>query len=144
MTKEQAEAKEILDQHQVLNYEVKFVKLDDLDKELSRYEYGFLLREEHIVNRVSTPTKMNSYLSVGLIPIYTDVIDSFEENLNLEPYAIKCKLEDKEESIVNKISKNRNVNYQEYYKLCENNFIEYYDDSYNIERIKRTLITILG
>ena len=143
LTKEQVEAKEILDQYQVLNYEIRFVKLDDLDKELSCYEYGFLLREKHIVNQVSTPTKMNSYLSVGLIPIYTDVIDSFEDNLNLEPYAIKCKLEDNEESIVDKISRNRNVDYHAYYKLCENNFKEYYDDFYNIESIKRTLIKML-
>jgi len=83
LTKDKVRANELLTKYNIKNSQVKFIPLEDLDDELKKYKYGFLIREDHIVNNVSTPTKMNSYLANGIIPIYTNVIDSF--NLNL-PY----------------------------------------------------------
>lgn len=142
LTKEQEEAEDILERYRINNYEVKFVRLEDLDVELSRYEYGFLLREKHIVNQVSTPTKMNSYLAVGLRPIYTNVIDSFEKNLDLEQYAIKFSLDDNYKSIAKRIVENKSydIDYQLFYEKCYDNFEQYYDDKFNIQRIEETLI----
>lgn len=81
LTKKTNEALMLLNKFGIKNGKVKFVKLEDLDNELSHYKYGFLIRDNHIVNNVSTPTKMNSYLANGIIPIYTDVIDDFKINL---------------------------------------------------------------
>lgn len=39
--------------------------------------YGFILRKDSIVNRVATPTKLSSYMSVGVIPIFSVVLDDF-------------------------------------------------------------------
>lgn len=81
LTKQSEEASKLLEKFSIKNGTIKFVSLDSLDNELSQYKYGFLIRENHIVNNVSTPTKMNSYLANGIIPIYTDVIADFKSNL---------------------------------------------------------------
>lgn len=139
-TKEQEEARAILEKYEVKNYEILFVSLDQLDQELSQYEYGFLIREKHSVNRVSTPTKMNSYLSVGIIPIYTNVIEDFEENIDLKEYALKFDFSSPKIEIAQKIAQQAPVDYQAYLRICESNFEAYYDDLYNCQRIDTTLI----
>lgn len=79
LTKEKDKANELVKIYKIRNYSISFVSLEELDDELRKYKYGFLIREDHIVNNVSTPTKMNSYLANGIIPIYTNVIDDFEK-----------------------------------------------------------------
>lgn len=141
-TREKEEALEVLRKYAIKNYEIKYVSLEELEQELSKFKYGFILREKHIINRVSTPTKMNSYLSVGLMPIYTDVIDSFEENLNLSPYSIKFNSDASLEAMANTIHAHNQapINYGEFYDICQQNFESYYDDSYNISKIEKELI----
>lgn len=53
-------------------------------QELQRYyriaHYGFVLREDMVINRVSCPTKLVEYLQAGIIPIVlTPKIGDFEE-----------------------------------------------------------------
>ena len=81
LTKDKAKAEELIKKYNIKNYKISFVSLNNLDAELMKYKYGFLIRQDHIVNNVSTPTKMNSYLANGVIPIYTNVIDDFNENI---------------------------------------------------------------
>lgn len=142
LTKEKEEAIRILEKYEIKNYEIKFVGLDDLDFELSKYKYGFILRENDPINLVSTPTKMNTYLSVGLMPIYTKAIDSFEKNLQLDNYEVKFEVDSNLEEIADKILKHNelDINYLHYFNVCESNFKKYYDDDYNIELITNTLI----
>jgi len=85
--------------------------LELLQSELSHYKYGFLLRKDHVVNRVSTPTKMNSYLSAGIIPIYTSAVEAFEENIDLGDFELKFNNLNIEEIVSNLI-------------LMENKFID--------------------
>ena len=73
----------------IKNYTIKYVSLDNLDAELLKYKYGFLLRENHIVNNVATPTKMNSYLASHLIPIYSTAVQDFNDNIDLGEFTIK-------------------------------------------------------
>jgi hypothetical protein len=85
------------------NIEVKYIPLSDIDKELEQYKYAFLLRDDIEVNRVATPTKMNTYLANGLIPIYSDVVDSFRINLSQLKYRIIQNTEENSSSIISKI-----------------------------------------
>ena len=80
LTREQEKAHLLVKNYGIKNYKISFVSLENLDDELKKYKYGFLIRQNHIVNNVSTPTKMNSYLANGVIPIYTDVICDFNKN----------------------------------------------------------------
>lgn len=52
----------------------KYFLIDSvLPSELSKYyeisNYGFILRDDHTLNRVANPTKMGEYLDYGIIPI---------------------------------------------------------------------------
>ncbi|HCH8014075.1 TPA: hypothetical protein NJW72_003719, partial [Acinetobacter baumannii] len=82
LTKEKELAETMINNYKIKNYSIKYVSLENLDTELLKYKYGFLIRENHIVNNVATPTKMNSYLANGIIPIYSSFIDDFKVNFN--------------------------------------------------------------
>lgn len=79
----------------ITNYELKYVPVKQLQDELHKCKYGFIIRTNHIVNQVATPTKMNSYLAAYMIPIFSDGVDDFRRNINLDNYQImtKCPLD---------------------------------------------------
>lgn len=89
LTGEVEKGKQMCADYGVTRVEVKYVPLKELDEELSRYKYGLLLREEHVINRVATPNKFNTYLASGLIPIYSDVIKDFVEVFPTDAYCIR-------------------------------------------------------
>lgn len=74
---------------------IKYVPYQQLSEEIKQYKYGFILREDNIVNNVATPTKMNSYLASGIIPIYTDVVGAYKENLGRLQYAVPVQPDNK-------------------------------------------------
>ena len=89
LTREKERAFELLGKYGIQNAEVKYVPYYELNQELSKYKYGFLLRRDIKVNNVATPTKMNSYMSCGIIPIYSNVIGDFKEVLKDIKYKIE-------------------------------------------------------
>lgn len=78
----------------IQNFIIKYIPLKDLDEEMRKHKYGFILREDHLVNNVATPTKMNTYLANYLIPIYSNAVEDFVRNVNLGEFSIvaKCPL----------------------------------------------------
>lgn len=142
LTKDKEEAEKQIKAANIKNYKVLYVQLKDLEKELSRHKYGLMLREDHIVNNVSTPTKMNTYLSVGLMPIYTNVIEAFNTHLDLNQYEIKTSLTEEIVQVAEEIIQHDNliIEYDNYYKICQENFSNFYDDEYSIDKIKTELI----
>lgn len=93
LTADKEGAQRILEAYNV-SAEIKYIPLNELDKELQKYKYGFILRRDIPLNRVSTPTKLSSYLANGVIPIYSTVIDSFQEPLADKHYAIPADVND--------------------------------------------------
>lgn len=79
LTADKTRATELFAKHGIKHGTVKYVALDDLDEELAKYSYGFIIRDNIVVNNVATPTKMNSYLANGVIPIYSDVVVDFKK-----------------------------------------------------------------
>ncbi|WP_459189880.1 hypothetical protein ACGE0T_07350 [Parabacteroides sp. APC149_11_2_Y6] len=57
---------------------VRSVLPNELYKYYSISNYGFLLRDEHVLNNVAAPTKLIEYLYYGIIPIlkYADIGDN--------------------------------------------------------------------
>lgn len=92
-----------INEHSIKNYEIKYIPYQLLNEELHKYKYGFLLREDHIVNNVATPTKMNSYLSNYLIPIYSDAVDDFAKNINIGEFTLMARCPLNENDICNMI-----------------------------------------
>ena len=87
LTAQQDIAKGVLNKHGV-EAAMNYVPHDRVDEELRKYKYGFIIRDNNPVNRVATPTKMNSYMANGIIPVFTDVIGAFKQNLSRMKYSI--------------------------------------------------------
>lgn len=78
LTKDQEQARKLIDERGIENYETGFYPKEELPNILSEAKFGFVIREEHPVNAVATPTKISTYLSCGLIPIFSSCIRSFK------------------------------------------------------------------
>lgn len=124
----------------IVNYDIKYVPVKQLQEELHKCKYGFILRTDHIVNQVATPTKMNSYLAAYMIPIFSDGVDDFKRNVNLEEFEImgSCPLN------VNTIAKQiiefekTSKDYTKYKSIVQKIFDNHYNDSkyeYGISRM---------
>ncbi len=73
-------AKTILGNAGVKNYTVKCVPKEQVKKELDESVYGFVIRDDIVVNRVATPTKFSSYLASGVLPIYSECLEDYYKN----------------------------------------------------------------
>lgn len=81
-------AKNILEKNGINNVVVKFVRQDELSKELQDCKYGFIIRDDMPINNVATPTKLSTYLSNGMIPIVSDCIKEFKSMLTCLHYKV--------------------------------------------------------
>ena len=75
-------ATRLLNESHISNFIVKTVSKEEVSKELMDTSYGFILRENNIVNNVATPTKFSSYLSCGVLPIYSSSLCDFNEHFS--------------------------------------------------------------
>ncbi|UAY37203.1 hypothetical protein LAJ61_00340 [Moraxella osloensis] len=143
LTSDIKKAQELINKYQLKNVLVDYCELNKLQARLAHYKYAFLIRENHVVNNVSTPTKMNSYLAAGLIPIYTNVIDAFEANINLGDFAIKINPDNTNKIIANKILEHHNIkiDMDEFLEKCEKIFEKFYNDDIYIDRLMQTIDT---
>ena len=142
LTKEQDKARIILEQYQISNYEVKYVHLTELSTELSKYKYGFLLREDIEINRVATPTKLNSYLAAGVIPIYSNVITDFREHLSSFKYLINIKNINDFVGCSRQIiqfEQSTTINYKDVLTEYKAIFSQYYNREYYVNSITNVL-----
>lgn len=140
LTKDCGSVNQLLEKYDVQNVTVGYVELTDLHRELSKYKYAFLLRKDCTVNNVATPTKMNSYLAAGLIPIYTSVIDSFERNITLAEYELKFKNLQPSEVASKIIHFEASVpNWNRLLSIYESIFENYYNDENYIEMIREKI-----
>lgn len=87
LTAQQDLAKQMLGKHGI-EASMNYVPHDRVDEELRKYKYGFIIRDNNPVNRVATPNKMNSYMANGIIPVFTDVVGAFKQNLSGMKYSI--------------------------------------------------------
>lgn len=141
-TKEQKEAKRILRKYQVVAT-VKYVPYQQLNKELQQYKYGFIIREDIDVNNVATPTKMNSYMAVGIIPIYTNIVGTFKENLSHLEYAVPIDISsqkiDVEKLDLQKLYdlENKKIKAEDVLNEYNKVFETFYSEEYYIEKMTK-------
>lgn len=83
------EAKNVLERIGVQNYSVACVPKEKVFDELMDATYGFIIRTDSVVNNVATPTKFSSYMSAGVIPIFSSCLKDFAALSNNMKYAKK-------------------------------------------------------
>lgn len=135
LTKDLVEAEQMVKKYKLKDCKIYYVTLNDLDKELSKFQFGFLLRENININNVSTPTKMNSYLSSGIIPIYSDVIHAFKSNIDLGEFNMSLDKLENFDFLIQKII-DIEIDYEKFYEVCKIIFDKYYNDEINVCLIK--------
>lgn len=60
---------------------IVFKSLGDTDviNELSNYSFGFIFRDDNLINKVSSPIKVSEYISAGVVPIFKGCIGDFND-----------------------------------------------------------------
>lgn len=142
LTGDKENANRLIKKYGLNNVIVDYCKLDKLQEKLAEYKYAFLIRENNMVNNVSTPTKMNSYLASGLIPIYTDVIYDFEKNIKIDSLSIKLSADMPDKQVADKIMmhhKYNKIDTEVLYTSYEKIFMEYYNDGLYIGKLNEKL-----
>jgi hypothetical protein len=144
LTKQHEEAKALVEKYGLKDVCIKFVPLEQLNGELAKYKYGMLLRKDDIVNNVATPTKFNSYLAAGIIPIICQVIGDYESITNKMEYAVCVKDEKDIQTAFDKIDKLESQQILPQNVLLEYKriFDDYYNESKYIGTISRKLQSI--
>lgn len=77
LTREREAAESMIKSRGIRHYSVSHVPKEDVALELQKCKFGFCIREDDVVNRVATPTKLSSYVGNGVVPIFTHAIRDF-------------------------------------------------------------------
>ncbi len=80
-------AGQILREKKIKNYSVACVPKERVKQALEDATFGFVIRHDVDVNRVATPTKISSYLSAGVLPIYSSCLKDFHAQANGKAFA---------------------------------------------------------
>ncbi len=126
-------AESIINNTGIKNYSLECVSQDKIDFALSDCKFGFIIRDNTVINNVATPTKMGTYLANGVIPIFSSSIWSY--NCLSKKYGYLCCVEgcnvmDKIKELMDKkIEKDQIL--KEYKRL----FFEYYNKQKYIEEL---------
>ena len=139
LTKNKDAALETINRHGVKNYSIDFRPLDAMPEELEAAKFGFSLRKSHPVNHVSTPTKLSSYVSCGVIPIYSRHVCDFAGRAKDMTYAVAADPENDYgfEKIVTLC--NKSIDSGDVVAEFTDKFGEYYSKDYHINRIAEIL-----
>jgi len=121
----------------VKNYSVNCVPKEKVKAELEEVSYGFVLREDIIVNNVATPTKFSSYLSTGVIPIYSKCLEDFDSVAK----EMKCAFGTANPVNIDELIEF--INNTPDLSIIENEIKQIFDGYYNTERHVKNIARIL-
>lgn len=127
------EAAERICKEKIKNYSIEYVSNSELQEKLRRIKFGFILREDNIVNQVATPTKFSSYLANGVIPIFSKSIRSFDEESNEMEYVLRLESFDDTEKVIDFCNKGIDI------KQIQNEYRELFDSYYCPNRYVRII-----
>lgn len=136
LVKDRELAINLLTKYGVKNYEIDFVSINQLPDRLSNVKYGFILRKPSVINTVATPTKTLTYLSNGIIPIYSECLVGISEILKSSVYKVEIREGKELKSVINSVVKS--VDKEKILDDYKNIYKNYYDKEMHIERISDT------
>lgn len=133
LTFDTEKAKQILEERKIKNYSVKCVPKEQVKKELEDVTYGFIIRRDTDVNRVATPTKISSYLSAGVLPIYSPCLNDFHIQVDGKKLAFALNAEGPVDGLIRFV--NDGVDKDTVQKEIEELFDTYYSPENHINNI---------
>lgn len=136
-TKELEKANQLIIEYGVNDVHIEYIPYEKINEKLAQFKYGFLLRRDHIVNNVATPTKMNTYLANGVIPVYSDVVRAFTDHIKSRYSIIVENQAERDLEKIISFEKQTIVNemlLKDYLEIFNN----YYNDQLYIDQIKES------
>lgn len=137
LTFDKDEARRIIDSIGIQYYTIDCVSQDKLSEVLSKCKFGFILREDNIVNNVATPTKLSTYLSAGLIPVFSSAIKEYERMLSDCEYSV-CVNDTHDISGVEKYI-TQAINAEYIYEEYKSFYDKYFNSDRHIENISKII-----
>lgn len=86
--KEKELAKTIIDSYDIHHYTLDCVPQSEMENVLRQCKFGFIIREDNVINNVATPTKLATYIGNGVIPIFTPTIWAYKDLAKRYKYLI--------------------------------------------------------
>ena len=142
-TPEKEKATNILEKLGIKNYQVDFVSVTELNSRLKKVKFGFILREDIDVNRVATPTKLSSYLSAGVIPIYSACLKDFNEISESMKYTVPVYNISEIPCHLIELCK-RDINCEDIYNEYIEIFKTYYSVEHYVQQSKNWILNIMN
>ncbi|OGI11771.1 MAG: hypothetical protein A2Y40_01165 [Candidatus Margulisbacteria bacterium GWF2_35_9] len=127
ITNKPQELKDRLKESQVFNWKVLTGNNDFVQEILKNQDFGFLLRDNYLFNKLSSPIKFLEYVSNGVIPIITPFVGDYSnivagKDLGILYINDSQKLIDEIKHIVNEIESYRNKLFEFSYQRTWENF----------------------
>lgn len=138
LTKDQDLAKQMIETKGIRYYTTGFTTPEELPKVLKDAKFGFVIRKESPVNRVATPTKISTYLSCGLIPIFGEAVETFKQLSEKMRFKVAWSGSDVDYSIVRDLMTS-NIDYNDVLKEYNQFFEDNYSRDKHIEKIGELL-----
>ena len=134
-TKDKLQAEKALLKYRVKNYIIDYLPSDKLNEALADCKYGFLLREDNVVNNVATPTKLSTYLANGIIPIFSSSLKDCVSLSHRYKHLLCVSDMSSISPILNHMKQTISASnvYNEYSKI----FDEYYNEQIYIDKLKK-------
>lgn len=131
---------EILKKYGVKRYSIGFVPKEQVAAEMAKAKFGFCLREDDIVNRVATPTKLSNYIANGVIPVCSEYVEDFHQIAKNCEYCLCANPGDLGEPVQRLVKLcNENISPEKIYQEYNNAFGNYYSREYHIKRLSARL-----
>ena len=133
---------EILKGKNIKNYSVACVPKEKVKSELENATYGFIIRHDIELNRVATPTKISSYLSAGVLPIYSTCLKDFHAQAHGKAFAYALNPKEDIDGLIQFINSDldKSLVQQEINDL----FSTYYSKDYHVSNIIHCLAGCLN
>lgn len=137
LTKDKNTAENIIKKYNISSYSIDFKPSEQMPEEMAKAKFGFSLRQEHPVNLVSTPTKLSTYISNGVIPIYSKFVSDFHMLVKDIHFAVCA--EDSEDCNLEKINQLclENISVKDILAEYNQVFGNYYSREYHINNISK-------
>lgn len=139
LTKNSSLAEDIIKKHGVKHYSIDFKPVEQVKDEMKKAKFGFSLRDQHPVNYVSTPTKLSTYVSYGVIPVYSKNTADFASHAENKSFAVRAD-NDNQYGIEKIVSLcNASISPQEVLDEFTEAFGKYYNRDYHVKIITEIL-----
>ncbi|MBR5527379.1 MAG: hypothetical protein IKV97_00130 [Clostridia bacterium] len=140
LTKDKEAAENILKKYGVQRYSIGFVPKEQVADEMAKAKFGFCIREDSIVNRVATPTKLSSYVANGVMPIYSEYIEDFHNLAKNSKYCF-CANPEFDSQVVEKLvaACNKDISANDVFSEYTEIFGNYYSKAFHAEMLTELL-----